>query len=71
MTASKTEADLPDGAAALIALARVAHRDGDRSLEKAAADKLSRDHGIVVRFTCVESVERDLRRAKGGRANAH
>jgi hypothetical protein len=61
---AKRKHDLPDGAAALIALARVAHRDGDRMLERAAVDKLSHDYGIEVRFSCVESVDRDLRRGK-------
>ena len=59
------ENDLPDGASALIALARVAHRDGKRGLEQAAVDKLSRDYGIEIRFPCVESVDRDLRRTEG------
>jgi hypothetical protein len=59
----KTAPELPEGASALIALARVAHRDGNRQLERAAVDKLSRDYGIEVRFPCVESVDRDLRRS--------
>jgi hypothetical protein len=57
--------ELPEGASALIALARVSHRDGNRKLEQAAADKLAREYGIDVRFTCVESVERDLHQAEG------
>ncbi len=61
---AKREHDLPDGAAALIALARIAHRDGDQELERATADKLSHDYGIEVRFPCAESVDRDLRRGK-------
>jgi hypothetical protein len=71
MTIDDKENALPDGAASLIALARVAHRDGNRTLERAAADKLARDYGISLCFTCSESVERDLRRANGGgRGNA-
>jgi hypothetical protein len=54
----------------LIAVARVAHRDGDRALEQAAVDKLLRDYGIEVRFPCVESVTRDLRRAGKRHADA-
>ena len=57
--------NLPDGASALLALARVAHHDGNRRLEQAAADQLARDYGIVVKFACVESVERDLQQAEG------
>jgi hypothetical protein len=56
-----TEIQLPDGASSLIALARIAHRDGNQELQRAAVDKLSRDFGIRVQFTCVESVERDLK----------
>ena len=61
----KIQRKLPDGASALIALARVAHRDGDRRLERSAVEKLAREYGIEVRFPCVESVDRDLRRAGG------
>ena len=64
MTTS-TEYELPEGASALIALARVSHRDGNRRLEQAAAEKLAREYGINVRFTCVESVDRDLHRTEG------
>jgi len=51
---------LPDGAIKLIALARVAHREGNRGLEKSAVDKLARVYGIAVRFPCVESVDQEL-----------
>lgn len=51
---------LPDGATALIALVRVAHRDGNRRLEESVQSKLSREYGIELHFPCVESVERDL-----------
>jgi hypothetical protein len=66
---AKAKHELPDGASALIAVARVAHRDGDRRLEQAAVDKLLRDYGIQVSFTCVESVARDLRRAGESRTD--
>lgn len=59
--------DLPDGASTLIALARIAHREGNRSLEQSALDKLAREYGINVRFTCVESVDRDLERSQNKR----
>lgn len=59
---TKVEQQLPDGVSALIALARVAHRDGDRQLEQSATDKLAREYGIGLCFKCTESVERDLRR---------
>ncbi len=65
MTSVTTEQELPNGASSLIAVARVAHRDGNRALERAATDKLAKECGIEIRFTCIESVERDLRRAKG------
>ena len=55
--------ELPDGASALIALARVAHRDGNRDLELAATDRLIRDYGIQVSFPCCQSVGRDIVRA--------
>lgn len=58
-----TEPALPNGASSLIALARVAHRDGNRQLEQSAVDKLIRNYGIAVQFPCEESVEHDLRRA--------
>jgi hypothetical protein len=61
----KVEHELPDGALTLIALARAAHRDGNRRLEQAAVNKLSHDYGIEVRFPCVESVDRDLHRTEG------
>ncbi len=64
---TSTKNDLPEGASALIALARVAHRDGSRQLEQSARDKLARDYGIEVGFTCAESVDRDLHRAEGSR----
>jgi len=54
------ERELPDGASSLIALARVAHKDGDRELEQATLDRLSRDYGMRVSFSCCESVDRDL-----------
>lgn len=56
------ENELPEGASALIALARVAHRDGNRQLEQVAVDKLARDYGIGISFQCVQSVNRDLQR---------
>jgi len=58
------ERKLPEGASALIALARVAHHDGDRQLERSVMDRLARDYGIQVNFTCEQSVERDLRRTE-------
>ena len=61
---TSTKNDLPEGASALIALARVAHREGDRPLEQSARDRLARDYGMSVNFKCVESVDQDLRRAK-------
>ena len=61
--ATKTKPELPSDASALIALARVAHRNGDRKLEQSALGKLARDYGIDVRFPCCESVARDLHRA--------
>jgi hypothetical protein len=51
---------LPDNATKLIALARVAHRNGDRRLEQAARDMLTRQHGITVEFPCCRSVEDEL-----------
>ena len=54
------ECELPESAFKLIALARVAHRDGNRQLEEAAVDKLACNYGIAIYFSCVESVERDL-----------
>lgn len=62
MTENGVKSDLPDGAAALIALARVAHYEGNRQLERSAVDKLVQNYGIAVRFNCVESVDRDLHR---------
>ncbi len=62
-----TSEKLPDGATTLIAVARVAHRDGDRKLERSALDKLAREYGMTVNFTCEESVARDLARVKEGR----
>ena len=59
--------NLPNGASALIALARVAHRDGDRRLERSAVDKLVRNYGISVQFPCEESVDQVLHRAEGSR----
>jgi hypothetical protein len=55
--------ELPESATGLIALARVAHRNGERQVERAAVDKLARDFGIEVHFPCSESVDRDLERA--------
>lgn len=60
-----TENKLPDGATALIALARVAHRDGNRPLEQSVRDKLAREYGLTLGFTCSESVDRELQ--AGGR----
>ena len=57
---AKTDHELPCEATALIALARVAHRNGDRGLEQAAVGKLVRDFGITVSFPCCESVDKDL-----------
>jgi hypothetical protein len=51
---------LPDKASALIALARVAHRNGDRALERAAREKLVQRYGIDLRFRCEESVDEEL-----------
>ena len=59
--ANKTENTLPAGATALIALARVSHRNGERQVEKSALDKLTREFGIDLHFPCTESVDRDLR----------
>ncbi len=59
----KIEYQLPNGAASLIALARVAHRNGNRGLEQAALAKLARDFGMTVSFPCCESVDRDLAEA--------
>jgi hypothetical protein len=62
---NKATTELPNGASELIALARVAHRNGDRRLERSAVNKLVHDFGISVQFRCEESVDRDLRRAEG------
>ncbi len=56
----QTDQQLPEGANALIALARVAHRDGSRSVEQSAVDRLARDYGIGLHFNCSESVDREL-----------
>ena len=61
------EESLPDGVSVLIALARVAHHDGDRQLEQAAKDKLAREYGLTVGFVCEQSVDRDIQRAGGRR----
>ena len=70
MSESDVKSELPDGAASLIALARVAHYEGNRQLERSAADKLVQDYGIAIRFNCVESVDRELHRTEGGRHDA-
>lgn len=62
--AANIEPELPDDATSLIALARVAHRDGNRGIEQAAVDKLVREFGIEIHFPCSESVDRDLQRAE-------
>lgn len=56
------ENELPVGAASLIAVARIAHSEGNRALERSAANKLAKDYGIEVHFTCTESVNRELQR---------
>ena len=63
MTTATKKDTLPHGASSLIALARWAHRDGNRGLEKAATDKLAIDYGIRIGFPCCESVDEDLERA--------
>jgi hypothetical protein len=67
----KNDYELPDGATALIALARVAHRGGDRTLERAAVGKLARDYGLTVSFPCCQSVDRDLATAGMTEGNAN
>ena len=62
-----TKNRLPDGPTALIALARVAHHDGNRRLEQSVRDKLAREFGLTLGFTCVESVDRELQAE--GRSN--
>lgn len=57
---TKTAEPLPEAATSLIALARVAHRDGDRDLERAAREKLVQQYGIDLRFRCEESVNDEL-----------
>ena len=61
---AESDNNLPAGASALIGLARVAHRDGDRQLEQSVINKLAQEYGLTVGFKCVESVERDLHRAE-------
>ena len=51
---------LPTSATNLIALIRVAHRDGRRDLEEAARNKLAQDFGLRVSFVCCESVDEQL-----------
>jgi len=62
-----TEPALPNGASSLIALARVAHRDGNRQLEQAVLNKLACEYGLTVGFKCMEAVERDLHQTEGRR----
>jgi hypothetical protein len=57
---AKVEHELPDGASALLGLIRAAHREGNRELERAGVEKLSRDYGMTVSFPCCESVDREL-----------
>ncbi len=69
MPTASAKNDLPEGVSALIALVRVAHRDGNRPLEQSARDRLARDYGMSINFPCVESVDRDLRRTEGSHGN--
>ena len=61
----RVKPELPDGASELIALARVAHRNGNRRLEQSTVTKLVQHYGISVQFPCEQSVDRDLCRTEG------
>lgn len=63
---AKNSSELPDGASNLIALLRIAHREGDRQVERAIREKLARDYGLSVRFTCIESIKQELMHLERG-----
>ncbi|WP_168564999.1 hypothetical protein [Crateriforma spongiae] len=61
------KAKLPVDASRLVALARVAHLNGDKKLERSCNRRLAERFGIRIVFICRDATERELRRTEDRR----